>query len=250
MVDDVDRLRQLFSKRFPEGTPYFMLGHSMGSFIVRAYLARYGRGLAGAIICGTGQQPVATSKFAGWLARRIGARKGMDYRSQFLDNLGVGSYAKKIPNARTNLDWLNTDPAHVDEYAADPACGAVFSVGGYASLTDLTAEVASKECAGAVPDGLPVLFISGAGDPVGDFGKGVEAAADMMKQNSLAKVSVVLYQGMRHEILNEPEHMKVYADVLQWMRMAAGGAAPSASDGEATPEPAEAEAVADGEAPA
>lgn len=220
MVRDVHALRELFAQRFSPETPYFLFGHSMGSFITRAYLARHGRGLAGAVICGTGQQPIIASKFAAWLSRRVGARKGMDYRSEFIHNLGDGSYGKKIPNARTNLDWLNTDPCRVDEYIADPACGAMFSVGGYASLTDLTAEVASKECAGAVPPNLSVLFIAGAGDPVGDFGKGVNAAAQDMRRYSTAKVSVIIYEGMRHEILNEPDHMKVYADVLRWMRTA------------------------------
>lgn len=103
MIDDVHALRQLFSSRFPQGTPYFLFGHSMGSFITRAYLAHYGRGLAGAVVCGTAQQPIAVSKFAGWLSRRIAAGKGIDHRSSFINNLGVGSYGKKIPNARTEL---------------------------------------------------------------------------------------------------------------------------------------------------
>lgn len=217
MVNDVHTLRAMTSRAYPADTPYFLFGHSMGSFIVRSYLARYGQGLAGAIICGTGQQPIALSKFAAALSRNIGRRKGFEYRSSFIDNLAMGGYGKAIKDARTPFDWLNTDPAKVDEYIADPACGMMFSVGGYASLTDLTAEVAGKACAAAVPDGLPVLFIAGAEDPVGDCGKGVRAAADAMANLSKARVTTKIYEGMRHEILNEPRHEEVYVDVLKWL---------------------------------
>lgn len=216
MVSDVHTLRMIANAENPEGLPYLMFGHSMGSFVLRSYLARYGRGLAGAVICGTGQQPVAASRFAAWLSRSIGRRKGFDHRSSLIDGLAVGSYSKAIPDARTKLDWLSTDSNVVDAYIADPACGVMFSVGGYASLTDLTAEVASDACAGSVPDGLPVLFIAGQQDPVGDMGKGVKAAADAMERCSKARVSVIMYEGMRHEILNEPNKMLVYADVADF----------------------------------
>lgn len=225
MVADVHRLRRVMEQRYPAGTPYFLFGHSMGSFVVRAYLARYGRGLAGAIVCGTGQQPPAASRMGGFVARSIGRRRGFGYRSAFMENLAIGGYSKAIKDARTSFDWLNTDPAKVDEYIADPACGMMFSVGGYASLTDLTYEVASKECAAAVPVGLPVLFIAGAQDPVGGCGKGVRAAADAMERYSDAVVETKIYEGMRHEILNEPRHAQVYADVLEWLGRNGGGEA-------------------------
>ena len=217
MVADVHSLRTMMQSDYPAQTPYYLFGHSMGSFVVRSYLARFGRGLAGAIICGTGQQPVAASKFAGALSRAIGRRKGFEYRSKLVDNLAMGAYAKAVKDARTPFDWLNTDPERVDEYIADPACGMMFSVGGYASLTDLTAEVAGKQCVERIPSGLPVLFIAGAEDPVGDCGKGVLAAAQAMKQYSQAQVETKIYDGMRHEILNEPRRAEVYADVLAWL---------------------------------
>ena len=220
MVSDVHTLRCMARRELGESVPVIVFGHSMGSFVVRSYLARYGRGLTAALICGTGQQPVAASRLAGFLSRSIGRRKGFDYRSSFIQNLAMGSYAKSVENPRTEFDWLNTDPAQVDLYIADPACGAMFSVGGFASLTDLTAETAGKACASAVPDGLPVLFIAGAEDPVGDKGKGVRAAAEAMRTHSKADVSLTLYDGMRHEILNEPGHAAVYADVLSFIRKA------------------------------
>ncbi len=217
LVEDVHALRGLMQERFGVDTPYVLFGHSMGSFVVRSYLACHGAGLSGAIISGTGNQAVALSRVGNLLARIMAGVNGDRYCSTLLDNMGAGSYSKAIADARTPFDWLNTDPDQVDIYIADEACGFMFDVGGYASLTDLTAQVAKPACAAAVPDGLPILFISGEEDPVGGCGKGVREAAALLTQNSSAQVTVILYPGMRHEILNEPGHQTVYHDVSEWL---------------------------------
>lgn len=217
LVEDVHRLRGYMAELFPEGTPYILFGHSMGSFIVRVYLAHHGEGLAAAIVCGTAQQPRIASLGGGALARFLVTTRGENYRSSFLDNIGAGAYGKKIPDARTPYDWICTDSAVVDAYIADDGCGFMFSVGGYAALLDLTAEIVTPACAAGVPDGLPVLFMAGALDPVGDNGVGPKAAAEQMAKLSQARVDVKLYEGMRHEVLNEIGHERVFEDVAQWI---------------------------------
>ena len=220
MIEDVHELRTIVMARYAKTTPYFIFGHSMGSFITRAYLARHGQGVTGAVICGTGQQPLLVSRAGNWLARFLCRRKGPDYRSAFLDNLGVGAYAKQIKDARTSVDWICTDPVVVDAYIADPLCGAMFSVGGYATLTDLTGEVATRECAERVPKDLPVLLVAGEEDPVGSCGTGVRKVFDQFKAAGIADVQLKLYPGMRHEILNESGHAEVFEDVETWMEKA------------------------------
>ena len=217
LIEDVHELRKTVTSRYSRQTPYVLFGHSMGSFIVRAYLARHGEGVSAAIICGTGQQPLVLSRAGNFLARRLAASKGEDYRSTLLDGMGAGSFAKQIPDARTPFDWIATDPAVVDAYIADELCGAMFSVGGYATLTDLTAEVVTPACAAKVPKELPVLFIAGADDPVGACGKGVRQAADLLRRAGVSDVQMKLYDGMRHEILNEPGRAQVYTDVVTWI---------------------------------
>ncbi len=214
MVNDANVLRLIMEKRCGE-LPYFLFGHSMGSFIVRAYLAKYGDGLCGAIICGTAQQPLAVTALASKLARGVVAAKGWEFRSSFLQGLGMESYSKSVEQARTPFDWLSTDPAVVDDYIADPMCGASFSAGGYVSLFDLVHAIATRECVENTPIDLPVLFISGAEDPVGDRGEDVLAAAEELAMR--ASVSCTIYDGMRHEILNEPEHRQVYDETLAWI---------------------------------
>lgn len=223
MLSDVHTLKRRMSVEYP-GLPYVMFGHSMGSFLLRVYLARFGEGIDGAVVCGTGQQAPLAARCANAIARGIGRARGFDSKSAMLDKLVTGSFAKGVENPRTAFDWLSCDPSVVDAYIADPACGVMFSAGGYASLTDLVAEAAGRACASQVPDGLPVLFIAGAEDPVGDFGKGPAAAAEMMDEASGADVSLVVYEGMRHEILNEPDRMSVYFDVLRFIESVCGKA--------------------------
>ena len=217
LVADMHALRQIVSARYDAQTPYLMFGHSMGSFITRAYIAEHGRGLCAVVLCGTGSPAPAASWAGNFLSRQAAKRKGPEYRSSFIDNLAAGGYGKKIANARTPLDWLSVNPENVDAYLADEYCGAMFSVGAYATLTDLTRWVVSNECASRVPRNLPVFFVAGEADPVGDNGRGVRTAAKLLHDAGVAHVDVKIYANMRHEILNETGREQVYADVAEWM---------------------------------
>ncbi|MCL2757130.1 MAG: lysophospholipase [Coriobacteriia bacterium] len=221
LIEDVHELRSLISEateeRFSQQLPFFMFGHSMGSFIVRAYITYHTQGLAGAILCGSGQQPILLSKIGNTIAKRITKSKGETYKSDFLEGLGAGAYAKKIKNARTDYDWLCTDEAIVDAYIADPLCGVPFSAGAYVALTDITAEIATAANAAKVPRDLPILFIAGSLDPVGANGAGVQKAASLLKNAGVRQVDVVLYTDMRHEVLNETGKKDVYAGLASWM---------------------------------
>ena len=216
LLSDVHALRQRVSECF-SGVPYVMYGHSMGSFIVRSYIARRGAGLAACVLSGTGNVPAALSNCGRLIARALAKVRGESYRSAFIDKLGAGGYGSKIKNARTNLDWLSRDDSVVDAYIADERCGFMFTVGGYSTLLDLTAEVVSKKCAASVPKDLPVLFVAGSGDPVGDMGKGVQAAARLLRDAGVCRVDEIIYQDMRHEIHNEIGHERVYDDIASWI---------------------------------
>ena len=217
LVADMHALRELVSARYDARTPYLMFGHSMGSFITRAYIAEHGLGLTAVVLCGTGSPTPIASWAGNFLSRQAAKRKGATYRSTFIDGLAAGGYGKRIANARTPLDWLSVNPENVDAYLADEYCGAMFSVGAYATLTDLTRWVVSRECASRVPRDLPIFLVAGEGDPVGDNGKGVYAAAKLLHDAGVARTDVKIYPNMRHEILNERGHERVYADVAAWM---------------------------------
>lgn len=216
ILDDVHEVRLTVSQRFPEA-PYFLYGHSMGSFIVRAYLAEHSDGVAGAVLSGTGNPPTALAALGGAAARGIIAARGPAHRSALLDRLGVGGYGRSVKNARTPLDWISSDEREVDAYLSDPRCGFMFSAGGYAVLSQFVASAVSPETVRRIPFDLPVLFVSGDEDPVGERGRGVRRAAALLADAGVRDVRVKLYAGTRHEPHNDRVRDRLFADVLDFL---------------------------------
>lgn len=216
LVEDVHTLRGLSHERYPNCS-HVVFGHSMGSFVTRAYLTRHADGLAAVVLCGTGQQPRIQTTTGKLLCHAIAAVRGPHHVSHLIDSLGAGAYGRAIKGARTNVDWICTDPEVVDEYIADPLCGQPFTVGAYATLSDLVAQATDARLARRIPRDLPLLFIAGAEDPVGECGRGVRRAVDEYRNAGIRLVEQIIYPGVRHEILNEPIHDQVYADVLDFL---------------------------------
>ena len=216
LVRDEHRLKKMTEEAFPH-VPYVIMGHSMGSFITRNYICRYGSGIAAAIIMGTGMQPKAVLGMAKILVRLQKLFCGSKHVSRLIDKMAFGGYNKEIPNPRTAFDWLSRDEERVDRYLADPDCGFPFTVNVFGALFTLVSRLYSPENLKAVPKKLPVLMISGDADPVGDYGKGVRKAYDSLKTAGLEDISLKLYQGGRHELLNESNRTQVMEDVYAWV---------------------------------
>ncbi len=197
--------------------PCFLFGHSMGSFIVRCSIARPDNGFAGCIVCGTGEPGQALSRLGNGLSRTIGLLRGPRYRSTLVNKLGLGSYNKRFEPARTPVDWLSHNTGSIDRYLSDPRCTFQFTVGGYAELTRLTALAGKASTYAATPRDLPILIISGACDPVGDFGKGPVQVYSSYRQTGHGDVTLRLYPGDRHEILQELDRDKVHGEVIDWI---------------------------------
>ena len=216
VVRDVHRLKKITQEEYP-GIPYVILGHSMGSFILRNYLFRYGTGIQGAIICGTGSQPKALVKFCKLITAVQGAFLGQKHVAKMLDKLAFGSYNERIPGARTPFDWLCTDESVVDAYMADKLCGFTFTVNGFQTLFTLLDRLNQEENLLAMPGALPVHFIAGDMDPVGNYGAGVKRACEDFRKAGMSRVSIKLYPGARHELLNEKNKQQVYEDIYPWI---------------------------------
>lgn len=215
IVEDVHTLRGMMQKDYP-GIPYVMMGHSMGSFLIRAYLQKHQEGLAAAIIMGTGgKNPAAgAGLFITKLVRKL---KGDYHRSAFLTKTAFGSYLDRIPDARTNNDWLSRDTAVVDAYIADPMCGFVFTTSGYQELMEVLIQINTKEWYASIAKDLPIMVIAGAEDPVGAYGAGPKEVADGLKAAGCKDVQLKLYDGMRHEILNEIGKEQVMYDLKDFI---------------------------------
>lgn len=215
IVDDEISLTKLIAEKYPE-LPYYVLGHSMGSFILRNYLCKNQTKIQGAIICGTGDQPEVTL-LAGKMLAGIMKLFGMERKpNAFLDKIGFGAYNKKTEK-RTAFDWLCTDESVVDAYLADPLCGFLFTTNGFATMFELIHKLHNRAYLAQMDKQLPILFIAGTDDPVGNYGAAVQSVYKLFQDLSMADVDIKLYDGMRHEILNETEKEKVFQDVYQWM---------------------------------
>lgn len=216
VVRDVHRLKKMTQELYP-GVPYFILGHSMGSFITRNYLYRYGSGIQGAVICGTGMQSAGLLLISKLMAGVQRLFLGDGHIAVFIDKCAFGAYNKRIENPRTSKDWLTRDEAVVDAYLMDPKCGFTFTVNGFRTLFELIWRIRKKENLRKIPKELPVFMISGDEDPVGDYGRGVRAAYASMEDAGMTKLSMKLYEGGRHELFNETNRRQVMQDVWQWL---------------------------------
>ncbi|MEG1458201.1 MAG: alpha/beta hydrolase [Acetivibrio sp.] len=212
---DVAQLTKSIKKFYPD-LPVFLFGHSMGSFIARAYIAQFGSLVDGVILCGTsGSNPVlGIGKFIISMVKKF---KGERYRSKFLDHLMFGQYNRKYAKVRTEKDWLTKDEAIVDAYLKDEYCTFLFTTSGFYDLSMLLGYVSSKIWYDSVPKDLPLYLISGDMDPVGNWGKGIEEVQENLKKENLKDFSCKLYPNYRHELLNEQNKEVVYEDILNWL---------------------------------
>lgn len=216
VVADMKALRDLYGAKHP-ALPYYLLGHSMGSFLSRSFIIRYPDALDGVMLSGTGQHDGITCLAGKTLAQREIRRHGSKYRSAALQKLAFGSYLKKIENPTGPNDWLTRDAALVAAYDADPLCGGTATAGLMRDMMaglDFIRRPANLE---KMKKTMPVLFFSGADDPVGGWSKGVKQAAASFLKAGMKDVTLRLYDGGRHEILNETNKQEVYADVLGWL---------------------------------
>lgn len=216
VVEDAEALRARMAAEYP-GLPYFLLGHSMGSFVARTHLIRYPGRLSGALISGTAQQPEPMLK-AGYLLTGLLARlKGADCRSGFIKSLLFGPYNRAFKPNRTDCDWISSDNEVVEAYCQDPGCQFLPCVSLYRDMLGGLRFIGDPANLTLMDPATPVLFFSGQEDPVGEQGKGVERAYQLFVSAGCVDVQCKLYPGGRHEVLNEVFREQVYADVLAWL---------------------------------
>lgn len=214
VLKDIRALTEIVKPKYPT-VPYFVMGHSMGSFFCRKYISLYGGELAGAIVMGTGFKSGATTGMAKFLTRLVATFKGWRYRSKFINDTAFGSYNKRFEN-RTPFDWLSANPENVDNYIADPLCGVPFTCNAFYGLFDIISQACKSKTIKAVPDKLPVLVVAGSDDPVGDYGKGVEKFTDKLLDYG-KDASMTLYRGCRHEIVNDNCAPQLFEDLAEFI---------------------------------
>jgi len=217
LVRDVHRLKKMTQEKYP-GVPYIILGHSFGSFVTREYISRYGTGIDSVIIMGSGWTPGAAINVSKFLCKVQKLFLGDKHKAKMLNSIAFGSYLDKIDNPRTEFDWLSHNEESIDAYIANPADNFVFTVNGFATMAELLSRVENPKKMERIPKELPILLIAGKEDPVGNYGAGVEKLYNIYKDElKINDVELKLYDGLRHEILNEIDRQKVYEDCLAFI---------------------------------
>ncbi len=216
VLTDTHRLTQLMQQEYP-GTPYFLFGHSMGSFLTRNYLIRWPGEVSGAILSGTGQEPslaIGMGKTLSSLLKRVGKGKSV---SSLINALSLGAYNRSFAPNRTGVDWISRDETVQDAYLADPFCIFQPSVGMFRDMMEGLSRIAKPANLARMDKDTPIFFLSGDKDPVGQMGKGVEKVYAMFRSAGCKDVSLRLYREGRHEMLNELNYEQVHKDVLSWL---------------------------------
>lgn len=222
ILDDLTTIRRAIDAAYP-GVPVILFGHSWGSMLSRGWVAQDGGSnaerypLAGLIVMGTMASPGVAGRLGNWLARAEVALAGPEHPSRLLETLSFGTYNRRYQDVRTSNDWLSRDPAEVDAYAADPLSGQRASAAFYRDLTHGALTVNTPQAFRAIPHDLPVLVIAGEEDPVGNWGKGVRQVAANMRRYGVRDLTLRLYPGARHELLNETNRDEVTTDLLAWI---------------------------------
>lgn len=216
VVRDEEVLRLAMHENYPE-LPIIVFGHSMGSFMARTLLIRYPDAFNAAIISGTGNQGAALVNGGLFMGNLVTGLKGAHHYSKFLNNLAFGSYNKIYDNPKTEYDWLSRDEANVQKYIDDPLCGFIPSCSLFRDMMTGVKFITNKKNLTAMNKNMPVYFMSGDMDPVGECGNGVQKAYNNFLEAGMKDVSIKLYPGGRHEMLNEINKDEVYTDILAWL---------------------------------
>ncbi len=213
---DLKKMIEIVKADYPD-LPVFLLGHSMGTFVTRTYIADYEDSVRGVILSGTTGSAGLLGKIGIALTNIIMLFKKKDSPSPLMDSLSFGDFNKAFKPNRTKFDWLSRDEKQVDKYVNDPYCGAVFSVGFYNDMMKGLEYVNKPETANKVRKDLPLYLFAGDKDPVSKNGKQVKEVFEMYKNAGIKDISMKLYEGARHETLNETNRDEVYNDVLSWL---------------------------------
>ncbi len=216
LVEDQYKFHRIVHAEVPGQVASALLGHSMGSFIARLYAAKYGSTIKALLLSGTARGGMRVS--LGVQAAELSARThGAYYVDKRLQQMALGAANDRFKPLATPYDWLTRDVELAKRFQEDPLCGFVFTASAYRDLFTLLEKANGKACFQATPSQLPILIFSGSMDPVGEFGKGPEQVYQRYVKAGVRNVQLTLYEGARHETLNEVNRSQVYEMVVRWL---------------------------------
>ena len=216
VIQDIYALMAITKEKYPN-VPYVIMGHSMGSFFIRRFACQYGDKVDAVIVMGTGNQPKVLQCAGTALTKVIKLFYGERHRSKLLSKAMFGGFNKRIVNPVTCNDWLSKDAKIVEAYQNEPANQFLFTMNGMETLLSVIGYVTKKSNVIQTPKNLPMLFVAGEADPVGEYSEAVKRAFAMYQDVGMQDVSIKLFPDDRHEILNETDRLEVFEYILDWV---------------------------------
>jgi alpha-beta hydrolase superfamily lysophospholipase len=215
IIEDMKQLTDIIKKE--TNLPVFLFGHSMGSFLSRVYTARYGKELSGLLLTGTGRDNPLLISSGRLLARLQMLVLGRKHRSPFLDSLVFGKQDKPF-KGEGRSSFICSDCDVVAVYRADEYCGNTSTPEFVYELLGVLRECFRNRTFEGCPKDLPIFIGSGEHDSMG--GKNLTAVkkdVECYKKAGVRNLEFHIYEGMRHEILNEKQKQRVYDDIIAWL---------------------------------
>ena len=214
-VLDLKAVIENLKQDFP-GKKTILMGHSFGSFVSQGFIEEFGSEIDACILCGTaGPRPVLVG-FGSFFTHLITFFTGKNKIVPVLDKLAFGSYNARIPNPRTEFDWLSANELNVDMYKMDNWCGFPLTASFFCSMLEGLSKIHKSSNIKKIPVTLPVFFIWGSEDPVGSYGASIKDLIEIYRSNGM-KVEFKEYPGDRHELLNENDKETVEHDIIEWV---------------------------------
>lgn len=211
IVEDVYLLTRYIKNRFID-LPLYLLGHSMGSLIVRNYIQKYDHEIDGLIVCGSPSYNKFT-KIGKGICKLFMVIKDDHYCSKLMQRMSFGAFNKGFEKPN---QWICSDNNVVNEYNQDPLCTFTFTINGFYNLLTLMQRTYQKIDYN-INSKLPVLFISGREDPCLINEKEFIHVVEHLKNSGYQNVNGILFDEMRHEILNEQNKQVVYDKINNFL---------------------------------
>ena len=216
LVEDMHTLMKKAKSQY-ENVPYFLFGHSFGSFLSRIFAGTYGNELNGLILTGTGNADIKKIKHALKLIRAMRITKKADYRSKMVLKTLFTSYSQRIENPKNMHEWMCRDEKSIEDYLNNPLNNYVYTLNGFSTLLYAVLKMQEERVFEDTPEKLPILMMSGSEDPVGNYGEKVLEVCNLYKEHKVKDVTLKIYKGARHNILMEINKKEVMKDCMEWI---------------------------------
>ncbi|MFT7073159.1 MAG: alpha-beta hydrolase superfamily lysophospholipase [Patiriisocius sp.] len=218
VVADMHTLSLLMKSEYPE-SKCVLFGHSMGSLMSRKYVLTYGDEIDALILSGTANFIKGLGNIGLIATKAVSAFRGRERGNETLRSYFFDKLNEKFKPNRTKLDWISSDNAVVDAFEADPYRIENFSIGIFEDFVSNLSKLNKKAAFENTPNKIPILVFSGDKDPVGDMGVGVTKVVQNYKNNGNDNLTFLLYEGGRHEMLNEKNSKEVEEDIMKWLNV-------------------------------